>query len=139
MSIAFLTCAAAYANTVALGPAADGSTAQRGRSERCQLCAHGRNMQQVVCCLHCNWASCCSVKSARLTQAHATAGSKANCARQHTPTAAPTLVLLTCCCTVHVAWVLEELCCAPQWPDAGALLQLQGHLSNKVKELVGLS
>lgn len=44
----------------------------------------------------------------------------------------------TCCCAVHVARVLEQLCCAPQWPDVCALLQLQGHLSHKVQELVGL-
>jgi hypothetical protein len=34
--------------------------------------------------------------------------------------------------------MMEELCSAPQWPDAGALLQLQCHLCHQVKVLVGL-
>lgn len=40
---------------------------------------------------------------------------------------------------MHVAGVLEELCCAPQWSYVGALLQLQSNLRNKIEELVCLS
>jgi hypothetical protein len=46
---------------------------------------------------------------------------------------------LTCCCSMHVAWVLEELCCAPQWPNVRALLQLQSNLRHQIQELVRLS